>query len=130
LHIPHDQVVDGVKVLEKAGVVDSGAQGFVYMVDGMLLAAKGELPEAADPKLFMAGGIANDDAEMPAVDHTVTDSAFQFCTEAVVLLKEGVDKQTVLSTVTAAAEGGAASVAPLLAAVLTEIYLCNVCYSQ
>jgi hypothetical protein len=34
---PDRLVVDGVKVLEKAGVVDSGAQGFVYLIEGMYL---------------------------------------------------------------------------------------------
>ena len=102
---PDQLIVDGVKVLEKAGVVDSGAQGFVYLVDGMLLAAKGELPGVADPSIFKSTGITNEEVEMK-VDHTVTDSKFQYCTEAVVLLKEGVDKSAVLESITAAAEDG------------------------
>ncbi|KAL3780742.1 hypothetical protein ACHAWO_005529 [Cyclotella atomus] len=45
---PDRLVVDGFNVLEKAGVIDSGAQGFVHLVEGMYLASKGMLPNAMD----------------------------------------------------------------------------------
>jgi len=97
---PDQLIVDGVKVLEKAGVVDSGAAGFVYCVEGMWLAAQGKLPEATDVNLFKTVKMsADEDASMPNVDHTVTDSKYQFCTEAVVLLKDGVTKDQVMETI-------------------------------
>jgi len=103
---PDQLIVDGVKVLEKAGVVDSGAQGFVYLIDGMHQASKGELPEASDPDLFKTAAItSNDDAAVNLkVDHTLTDSKFRFCTEAVVLLKDSVDPKSVLEVINRAAD--------------------------
>jgi len=103
---PKKLVVNGVKVLEKAGVVDSGAKGFVYLVEGMFLACKGELPEASDPSLFKTSSLASDETANLAVDHTVTDSRFRYCTEAVVLLKDDVDQKAVLDSVKGAAEDG------------------------
>jgi hypothetical protein len=102
---PEQLIVDGVKVLEKAGVVDSGAQGFVYVVEGMFLASNGELPEASDPALFKTATIASEEAAGLKVDHTVTDSKFQFCTEAVVVLKDGVDENAVLECITSSELG-------------------------
>lgn len=97
---PDQLVVDGVKVLEQAGVVDSGAQGFVYCVEGMWLAAQGLLPEAQDVNLFKSAKVAaDDDAALGDVDHTVTDSKYQFCTECVILLKDGVTKKDVMEVV-------------------------------
>ena len=97
---PDQLIVDGVKVLEKAGVVDSGAQGFAYFVEGMHLASIGELPNALDASIFKTAKLATEDNSLPvSVDHTVTDSKFQFCTEAVVLLKESVDAQEVFENV-------------------------------
>jgi hypothetical protein len=96
---PDQLIVDGVKVLEKAGVVDSGAQGFVYCVEGMWLAAQGKLPEATDVNLFKTTKLSTDDETSIAVDHTVTDSKYQFCTECVILLKEGVTKKDVMDMI-------------------------------
>jgi len=102
---PDQLIVDGVKVLEQAGVVDSGAQGFVYIVEGMFLASKGELPEASDPALFKTAAIASEEVAALKVDHTVTDSEFQFCTEAVVILKDGVDQTTVVESISSSELG-------------------------
>mmetsp|Transcript_13256 Transcript_13256/g.37810 ORF Transcript_13256/g.37810 Transcript_13256/m.37810 type:complete len:351 (-) Transcript_13256:656-1708(-) len=99
---PDQLEVNGVKVLEKAGVVDSGAQGFVYITEGMHLASRNELPEASDINLFKTASIDADEgvgADIH-VDHTVTDTAYQFCTEAVVLLKDGGDKKAVVDSIT------------------------------
>ena len=79
---PEQLIVDGVKVLEKAGVVDSGAQGFCYMVEGMLLACRGELDGAGDASVFASGSVAREEdsiAETYADDHSVA-SAYQYCT--------------------------------------------------
>jgi len=100
---PDQLIVNGVKVLEKAGVVDSGAQGFVYLVEGMLLASEGKLPEVFDPNLFKTGIKSTTTAggdyveDLAALnDHNVCDSKYQFCTEAVILLKEGTTKKDVM----------------------------------
>jgi dihydroxyacetone kinase-like predicted kinase len=99
---PEALVVNGVRVLEKAGVVDSGAQGFVYIIEGMHLASRNELPEASDINLFKMASIEADEGVGADVhvDHTVTDTEYQFCTEAVVLLKDGIDKKSVVDSVT------------------------------
>jgi hypothetical protein len=96
---PDQLVVDGVKVLEQAGVVDSGAQGFVYCVEGMWLASQGQLPEAQDINLFKTAKVAADEDVALNVDHTVTDSHYQFCTECVILLKDGLTKKNVMELV-------------------------------
>lgn len=103
---PDQLIVDGIKVLEKAGVVDSGAQGFVYLVEGMYLASIGDLPNAMDADMFKTAKFlpADDSTTSISVDHTVTDSKFRFCTECVVLLKEGVDAQTVMDDIQKAAD--------------------------
>lgn len=96
---PDQLIVDGVKVLEKAGVVDSGAQGFVYCVEGMWLASQGKLPEASDINLFKTTKLSAEDDVRMDVDHTVTDSKYQFCTECVILLKDGITKTDVLQVI-------------------------------
>jgi len=101
LKTPDQLIVDGIKVLEKAGVVDSGAQGFVYTIEGMWLASEGELSEAFDPKLFQTA--VKEEGETDALsyidDHNVCDTKYQFCTEAVVLLKDGVTKEDVMKVI-------------------------------
>ena len=100
---PDQLIVDGVKVLEKAGVVDSGAQGFAYLVEGMYLASIGELPHV-EPRLFHTSTLTTSDDSPPiSVDHTVCDSKYRYCTEAVVMLKEGVTPNVVFDRVQKAA---------------------------
>jgi len=100
---PDQLIVDGVKVLEKAGVVDSGAQGFVFMVEGMLLASEGELPEAFDPHLFKTSvkSAAGDYVEDLAAinDYNTCDTKYQYCTEAVILLKDEFTKKDVMDMI-------------------------------
>lgn len=105
---PDRLVVDGVKVLEKAGVVDSGAQGFVYLVEGMYLASKGKLPNAMDVNIFASSQfLESDESTKPIeVDHTVCDSKYRFCTECVLELKSGIAAQTVLDNVQKAVDDG------------------------
>lgn len=99
---PNQLVVNGVHVLKQAGVVDSGAQGFVYVVEGMWLAAQGQLPEARDPTLFQpaqALAAKDDDDNMIVTNddhHTACDSKYQYCTEAVIVLKDGATKEQVM----------------------------------
>ena len=85
-----------------SGVVDSGAAGFVYCIEGMLLAAEGKLLEAFDPNLFKTGvrNATGDDNDLAMIeDHNVCDSKYQFCTEAVILLKDGVTKNDVIDMI-------------------------------
>jgi len=72
----------------------------------MYLASLGKLPEASDPALFQTAKLAADDTAAAAltVDHSVTDSKFRFCTEGVVLLKDGIDPKSVVDAVQSAAE--------------------------
>lgn len=101
LATPDKLIVDGVKVLEKAGVVDSGAQGFYYTIEGMWLASRDELPEASDPNLFKTAVNTGEAENLADIidDHTVCDTKYQFCTEAVFLLKDGVTKDTVMKKI-------------------------------
>lgn len=100
---PDKLIVDGVKILEKAGVVDSGAQGFFYTIEGIWLASRGELPEASDPNLFKSASNASSTGEENLSDiiddHTVCDTKYQFCTEAVILLNDGVTKSDVMKKI-------------------------------
>jgi DAK2 domain fusion protein YloV len=60
-------------VLKKAGVVDAGAKGYLYILDGMLKALRGEIVEWV-----------SDSAESSGADFTEFDTAnitFTYCTE-------------------------------------------------
>jgi len=77
---PNKLIVDGVKILEKAGVVDSGAAGFVYTVEGMLLAVQGKL-EGIDNVAHYAGKSHADASDEPKIEvkHDVVGSSkYQF----------------------------------------------------
>jgi uncharacterized protein len=71
-------------VLKKAGVVDAGAQGFVFLIEGIVKylreAARGALPEAPPADLKAA-----------IFDKTPEEILFRFCTEAL-LEGDGVDR--------------------------------------
>jgi uncharacterized protein len=62
-------------VLKKAGVVDAGAQGFVYLIEGIVKylheAARGAVPEAPP-----------EDVRAAVFDRTPEEILFRFCTEA------------------------------------------------
>ena len=62
-------------VLKKAGVVDAGAQGFVYLIEGVVKylqeAARGAVPEAPPEEVRAA-----------VFDRTPEEILFRFCTEA------------------------------------------------
>lgn len=64
-----------MKVLQKAGVVDAGAQGFVYLLEGIVRylreAARGALPEAPPEEVRAA-----------LFDRTPESILFRYCTEA------------------------------------------------
>jgi DegV family protein with EDD domain len=64
-----------MKALQKAGVVDAGAQGFVYLLEGIVRylreAARGALPEAPPEEVRAA-----------LFDRTPESILFRYCTEA------------------------------------------------
>jgi DegV family protein with EDD domain len=70
-----------MQALKKAGVVDAGAQGFVYMIEGIVRylqeAARGAVPEAPPEEVRAA-----------VFDKTPEEILFRYCTEA---LLEGDD---------------------------------------
>lgn len=75
-------------MLQKAGVVDAGAQGFVDWLEGIA-----EYVEGGPRVLRMRGAIpaANDPGAMPAHVHEEVDPAHRYCTECLVL-GEGIDR--------------------------------------
>ena len=89
-------VVGGVAVLKERNVVDSGAQGFCYFIEGVLLAMSGELKfgNYNDPGGQLSVVTAADNgfsaAQVDAIygDHTNVGK-FKYCTESVFMLKEG-----------------------------------------
>ncbi len=61
-------------VLKKAGVVDAGGQGFVYIMEGWIKAFKNEDIDVAD-EITDVGAVAQDTEE---------DDEYQFCTEFII----------------------------------------------
>ena len=70
-------------VLKKAGVVDSGGKGFIYILDGMLKAVKGEIMERVEVE----------DIEMAAdfTEFDTDDITFTYCTEFIVSRENNKD---------------------------------------
>jgi len=73
-----------MKLLQKAGVVDAGAQAFVYLLEGIVRylreAARGAIPEASPEEVRAA-----------TFDRTSDSILFRFCTEAL-LEGEAIDR--------------------------------------
>jgi DegV family protein with EDD domain len=73
-----------MEALRKAGVVDAGAQGFVYLIEGIVKylreAARGAIPEAPPAEVKAA-----------LFDRTPEEILFRFCTEAL-LEGDGIDR--------------------------------------
>lgn len=65
-------------VLKEAGVVDSGGAGFCKIIEGMLMALKGEILEAADAK----------EKEADATQAPQEGLKFSYCTEFILELKK------------------------------------------
>lgn len=76
-----ERTPDLLPVLKEAGVIDSGAAGFIDIIDGMILALKGEILE--DSKFATVSSVSH---EIRAYEGA-TD--FGYCTEFIVDLKEG-----------------------------------------
>ncbi|MEO6155578.1 MAG: DegV family protein, partial [Thermomonas sp.] len=76
-------------LLQKAGVVDAGAQGFVDWLEGIA-----EFVEGGPRAVRMQGAVphaANEALELPAHMHEDIDPARRYCTECL-LLGEGMDR--------------------------------------
>jgi DegV family protein with EDD domain len=73
-----------MKLLQKAGVVDAGAQGFVYLLEGIVRylreAARGAVPE-----------VPPEDVRAAVFDRTPESILFRYCTEAL-LEGESIDR--------------------------------------
>ncbi len=89
---PEQLKVNGEAVLKKAGVVDSGAQGFVDMVEGVTkFIAQGNLKEAFKRKVFAVEAVESDGAQVESNSDAI---AFQFCTEFVLENGDAFDKKS------------------------------------
>ena len=66
-------------VLKEAGVVDSGGAGFCKIIEGMVMAVKGEILEAVD---------AQNKADESAAANLDTDIKFGYCTEFILELRK------------------------------------------
>ena len=90
---------DGKFVLKDAGVVDSGAKGFVAMIEGMALASKGKFEDyvKSPTKFWQSSGSRDEDgSEFRSQKETYSlDEKFRYCTECVIQLKEGCTKNDV-----------------------------------
>ncbi|MCK5388796.1 MAG: DAK2 domain-containing protein, partial [Candidatus Izimaplasma sp.] len=75
-----ERTPDLLPVLKEAGVIDAGAAGFIDIIDGMILALKGDILE--DSKFATVSSVSH---EMPSYEGA-TD--FGYCTEFIVDFKE------------------------------------------
>jgi DegV family protein with EDD domain len=79
-----------MQLLQKAGVVDAGAQGFVDWLEGIA-----EFVEGGPRGVRVHASVtlaANDAVELPAHVHAEIDPTHRYCTECL-LLGEGMDRQ-------------------------------------
>lgn len=88
---PEQLKVNGEAILKKAGVVDSGAQGFVDMVEGITrFISEGSLKEIFKHKVFAVEEPQGEGAHIEANSSVIT---FQFCTEFVLENSATFDKK-------------------------------------
>jgi len=71
-------------VLKKAGVIDAGAKGYLYILDGMLRALRGEVMEKA-----VTGQKTGDKADF--TQYTAESIEFAYCTEFIIERKLRTD---------------------------------------
>jgi hypothetical protein len=64
-------------VLQKAGVIDAGAKGYLYILDGMLKALRGVTLEKSVP-----GAVSSEQADFS--QFTAEDITFTYCTEFII----------------------------------------------
>ncbi len=88
---PEQLKINGEAILKKAGVVDSGAQGFVDMVEGVTrFISEGSLKEVFKRKVFAVEDAQGEGATIEANSDAIT---FQFCTEFVLENNAAFDKK-------------------------------------
>lgn len=88
---PEQLKVNGEAVLKKAGVVDSGAQGFVDMVEGVTrFILQGNLKQVFKRKVFAVEDAQGEGAQVEVDSDAIT---FQFCTEFVLENSTAFDKK-------------------------------------
>jgi len=94
---PDQLIVNGVPVLKKAGVVDSGAQGFVDMLQGIYdFMHKGNLREYLKRKFFSFVSTSSSDSTIAEVSNaTIT---FRYCTEFILENGPNYDKSALRKT--------------------------------
>lgn len=87
---PDQLIVDGKKVLKNfrgKTVVDSGSQGFCYLLDGMVKALAGEMEFGEYMESGTAGDVALDEGVVGSNEVVVHDDdcalVYKYCTEAV-----------------------------------------------
>jgi DegV family protein with EDD domain len=96
-----------MKALQKAGVVDAGAQGFVYLLEGIVRyvreAARGAMPEVPPEEVTAA-----------VFDRTPESILFRFCTEALIegeaIDRDGLRREAALMGDSVVIAGGASRV--------------------
>jgi len=68
-------------VLTKAGVIDAGAKGYLYILDGMLQAMRGIVIEKTAP-------VAGESGKADFTQYTAEDITFAYCTEFLIERKQ------------------------------------------
>jgi len=76
------ETIEQNPVLKKAGVVDAGAKGYLYMLDGMLKAMRGDAIEKASPVSYVV-------EKADFSQYTAEDIKFVYCTEFIIERKSG-----------------------------------------
>jgi len=86
-HVALADTINQNPVLKKAGVIDAGAKGYLYMLDGMLKAMRGEVIEKES-----AGEAASDKADF--TQYAAEDIEFAYCTEFLIdrTTNKGIDQ--------------------------------------
>ena len=76
-YIALEDTINQNPVLQKAGVIDAGAKGYLYIVDGMLKALRGEVVVKTAP-------VSVETAKADFTQYTAEDIKFAYCTEFMV----------------------------------------------
>jgi len=76
-YVALDETVNQNPVLQKAGVIDSGGKGYLYILDAMLRALRGEVMEKV-----VSTVVATDKADF--AQYSAEDITFAYCTEFIV----------------------------------------------
>lgn len=89
LHVGHEALANTINqnpVLKKAGVVDAGGKGYLYILDGMLKAVRGEILSVSPDAQTAVGAVKADFSEFET-----KDIKFTYCTEFIVARKNQKD---------------------------------------